>query len=334
LPDNIPADTENLVPDARTESSGVLEIARSDAAAPHTPQGVDREFTVRARTQREIIFKRFLQHRLAVVSLGLLVLVAVFGFIGSMLWHYKVGGGYTNDIQVAPGAKHPMGTDNNGFDYMALVMRGTQRSLEIAFFVAIVSTVIGATFGAVAGYYRGWIDAVMMRFVDLLLTIPIIAIGSVLANKFGQSAGGWLPLSLVLAGLFWTGSARVVRAQVLSLREKEFVEAARALGAKDSRIIFRHILPNVAGPIIVVVTLAVAGAILTETALSYLGFGVHSPDTSLGLLISQNQTAMDGGQWWLFIFPGVFIILIALTINFIGDGLRDAFDPTQTRVRA
>jgi peptide/nickel transport system permease protein len=126
----------------------------------------------------------------------------------------------------------------------------------------------------------------------------------------------------------------VVRAQFLSLREKEFVEAARALGAKDGRIIFRHILPNVAGPLIVMVTLLVAAAILTETALSFLGFGIHPPDTSLGLLISDGQNSLLGGRPWLFYFPGIFIILIALTVNFIGDGLRDAFDPTQTRVRA
>jgi peptide/nickel transport system permease protein len=331
------------LPDDTIPTAAGIDLQAEDVTPPRLPaqsgilppnHSTEREFTVRVRTQREIILRRFLQHKLAVASLIVLVLIGVFAFVGAAVWHYKVTDGFSNDIQLGPSATHPMGTDNNGFDYLAFVLRGMQRSMEIAFLVAAVSTIFGAAFGAIAGYYRGWTDAIMMRFVDLILTIPVIAIGALLAHKFGQSAGGWLPLSLVLAGVFWPGPARVVRAQVLSLREKEFVEAARALGARDRRIIFRHILPNVAGPIIVVVTLIVAGAILTETALSFLGFGVHAPDTSLGLLISQNQTELDGGHWWLFIFPGIFIILIALTINFIGDGLRDAFDPTQTRVRA
>jgi ABC-type dipeptide/oligopeptide/nickel transport system permease subunit len=331
------------LPDDTIPQTAGVDLQADDVTSPGLPRqsGIlppdhptDREFTVRVRTQREIIFRRFLQHRLAVVSLVVLVLVALLGFVGAMIWHYKVTSGFSNDIQLGPSAKHPFGTDNNGYDYFAFVLRGIQRSMEIAFLVAAVGTLVGATYGAIAGYYRGWADTLMMRFVDLILTVPVIAIGALLAHKFGQAAGGWLPLSLVLAGVLWPGPARVVRAQVLSLREKEFVEAARALGARDRRIIFRHILPNVAGPIIVVVTLMVAGAILAETGLSFLGFGVHAPDTSLGLLISQNQTELDGGHWWLFLFPGIFIVLIALTINFIGDGLRDAFDPTQTRVRA
>ena len=328
--DTIPFRDPGLDPGPHSATAAALDAP----AGPPPPGPGEREFTVRARSQREIVLRRFLAHRMAVASLILLIGVALFAFVGAAVWHYKVTSTYTNDILVPPNLHHPMGTDNNGFDYMAFVLRGIQRSMEIAFLVAVVSTVVGSVYGAVAGYYRGWLDAVMMRLVDLLLTIPVIAIGALLAHKFGQSAGGWLPVSLVLAGVFWPASSRIVRSQVLSLREKEFVEAARALGARDRRIIFRHILPNVAGPIIVVVTLTVAAAILVETALSYLGFGVHVPDTSLGLLIAQNQTALDGGQWWLFVFPGVFIVLIALTINFIGDGLRDAFDPTQTRVRA
>ncbi|HTJ72463.1 MAG TPA: ABC transporter permease [Actinospica sp.] len=292
---------------------------------------VEREFTVKARTQSQLILRRFLQHKLAVISLFVLIAVILLAFVGGALWHYKYTD-ITPDNSVPPSGTHPFGTDNLGYDEFARVLRGTQRSLEIAFVVAILATVIGTIWGAIAGYYRGITDSVMMRIVDLVLTIPIIAAGALLGHHF-QSAGWWA-LALVIAGLSWPAVSRIVRGQTLSLREKEYVEAARALGAKDSRIIFRHILPNVMGQVIVVVTILVALAILTESSLSYLGFGVQAPDTSLGTLISDAKTALQGGQWWLFYFPGIFIILICLSVNFIGDGLRDAFDPSQQRVRA
>jgi ABC-type dipeptide/oligopeptide/nickel transport system permease subunit len=168
-----------------------------------------------------------------------------------------------------------------------------------------------------------------MRFSDLVLTLPLIAVAAMLAHLFG---GSWYLIAMVIAGLTWAYVSRVARSVVLSLREKEFVEAARALGATDTRIILRHLVPNSLGSIIVNATLLVATAILTETALSYLGFGVQNPDTSLGLLVSEAQTALTTRPW-LFYFPGLFIILIALTINFIGDGLRDALDPQQRKVR-
>ncbi|GAA2003968.1 ABC transporter permease [Catenulispora subtropica] len=290
----------------------------------------DREFGVKARSQWQLVLRRFLQHKLAVASVIVLLLVVLFAFVGAAVWHYSPTQ-FTDDFSVAPSAKHPFGTDSNGADHMAQVMAGTQLSLKIAFTVAILASVFGSIYGAVSGYYRGITDTLMMRLVDLFLTIPALAVGALLGKKFGSN---WALLALVLAALLWTGSARVVRGQVLSVREKEFVEAARALGATDRRIIFRHILPNVAGPIIVLFTLLVATAVLTETALSYLGFGVQFPDISLGSLITAGETAATGGRGWLFYFPGLFIILIALTVNFIGDGLRDALDPTQTKVRA
>ncbi len=292
---------------------------------------VEREFTVQARTQTQLIFRRFLQHKLAVISVFVLAAIVLLAFVGGALWHYTYTD-ITPDNSVPPSGTHPFGTDNLGYDEFARVLRGTQRSLEIAFLVAILATVVGTIWGAIAGFYRGITDSIMMRFVDLVLTIPIIAAGALLGHHF--QAAGWWALALVIAGLSWPAVSRIVRGQTLSLREKEYVEAARALGAKDSRIIFRHILPNVIGQVIVVVTILVALAILTESALSYLGFGVQAPDTSLGTLIAAAQTALQGGQWWLFYFPGIFIILICLSVNFIGDGLRDAFDPSQQRVRA
>ena len=288
------------------------------------------EFAVAARSQWQLVARRFRQHKLAVVSLVVLVLVVLFAFVGPLVWRYGPND-FTEDFSVPPSLKHPFGTDSNGADHMAQVMAGTQLSLKIAFTVSVTATAFGAVYGAVSGFYRGITDTLMMRLVDLILTIPALAIGALLGKRFGNN---WVLLAAVLAALLWTGAARVVRGQVLSVREKEFVEAARALGATDRRIIFRHIIPNVAGPIIVLFTLMVAGAVLIETALSYLGFGVQFPDISLGSLITSGETAASGGRDWLFYFPGLFIILIALTVNFIGDGLRDALDPTQTKVRA
>ncbi len=307
------------------------ENTQTTGAIPPSAGPVEREFTVQARTQFQLIVRRFLQHKLAVASVFVLVAIVLLAFVGGALWHYKYTD-ITPDNSVPPSGKHPFGTDNLGYDEFARVLRGTQRSLEIAFTVAVVATVIGTIWGAIAGYYRGFTDSVMMRVVDLVLTIPILAAGALLAHHF--ESAGWWALALVIAGLSWPGVSRIVRGQTLSLREKEYVEAARALGAKDGRIIFRHILPNVMGQIVVVVTILVAAAILIESSLSYLGFGVQAPDTSLGTLIAAAQSALQGGQWWLFYFPGFFIILICLTVNFIGDGLRDAFDPSQQRVRA
>jgi ABC-type dipeptide/oligopeptide/nickel transport system permease subunit len=313
-----------------------------DQELQHTEHGVkvhevsvgapEREFTVVRRSQTQMILRRFLAHKLAVGSLVVFVLVVVFSLIGGRLWRY----GYadiTDEFSSAPSLKHPMGTDDIGHDSMAQVLRGAQKSVQVALMVAFLSTTVGAVIGALAGYYRGWVDAALMRFTDLVLTIPAIAILAVLAATVADQAGNWFFIGLVLSLLLWTYIARVVRGTFLSLREKEFVEAARALGASDTRIMFRHLLPNATGSIIVNATITVAVAILTETALSYLGLGIKSPDTSLGLLISTGQQAATTRPW-LFYYPGLIIVIIALTINFIGDGLRDAFDPTQTRVRA
>lgn len=305
------------------------------APTTHASQGParpDREFTVEARSQSRLILRRFLRHKLAVASLVVFIAVVLFAFVGGALWHYSYDQ-LTPDISAPPSLRHPFGTDSSGIDLMAMVMRGTQRSLEIALFVALTATCVGTVYGAIAGYYRGVYDTLMMRFVDLVLTFPTIAVAAILGAQVGTSAGSWFFIGIILAALTWPIVARVVRGSVLSLREKEFIEAARALGARDRRIIFGHLVPNVMGSVIVSVTILVATAILSETGLSFIGFGVRPPDTSLGLLVSQAQTAVSTRPW-LFYFPGAFIILIVLSINFIGDGLRDAFDPTTTRVRS
>ncbi|MGH3799859.1 MAG: ABC transporter permease [Pseudonocardiaceae bacterium] len=288
----------------------------------------EREFTVAQRSQAQLVLRRFRQHRLAVASLVVLLALVLLAFVGGWWWKYSVVD-YTSDESQPPSWDHPFGTDAAGLDTFALVLRGTQISIGISVLVAVFSTIAGTIWGATAGYYRGKLDTVMMRIADLILALPLLAVAAVLGHNVG---GSWWLIAVVIAGLYWAYVARVSRGVVLSLREKEFVEAARALGASDARIIFRHLVPNALGSIIVNATVLVALAILLETALSYLGFGVRPPDTSLGLLVSQAQTAVQTRPW-LFFFPGLFIILIALTINFIGDGLRDAFDPQQTKVR-
>ncbi|RIQ21226.1 ABC transporter permease [Jiangella rhizosphaerae] len=316
-------------------------------AAPDDAQGM----TVVARTQAQMVRRRFFRHRAALAGLTMLVLIVLLAF--SSIGFANVPGWWDKDywsiatvenggrptLSVVPTwlggdgmhlGEHPFGQDNVGKDYFALTMRGVQQSLTIAFIVGLVGTFIGTLIGATAGYFRGRVEAVLMRFTDVMITIPLLVIAAVLGRRYGDS--GIVVLGLVIGLVTWTGLARLVRGEFLSLREKEFVEAARAAGTSARRIIVKHMLPNIVGVIIVAATLAIAAAILLEAALSFLGFGVQDPDTSLGKLISTYQTAFSTRPW-LFWFPGVFIIAIALSVNFIGDGLRDAFDPRQNRVR-
>jgi peptide/nickel transport system permease protein len=224
--------------------------------------------------------------------------------------------------------EHPFGQDDIGRDYFALVMLGAQRSIQVMLVIGILAGIIGTVIGALAGYYRGTVDNVLMRFTDFIITIPVVIIGAVIGARVGNLGAIFLAVFL---GLFvWTGLARLVRGDFLSLREREFVDAARVAGASTRRIIFKHILPNAIGVIVVAVTLLLSSAILLETALSYLGFGVVPPDVSLGLLINEYQDSFTTRPW-LFWYPGFFIVSIALSVNFIGDGLRDAFDPRQRR---
>jgi len=290
-----------------------------------------------ARKQWQLIIRRFMRHRAALAGMVMFLLLFIFAFVGGALWkhdHTQLDFGRYE----SPSGNHPFGTDRLGADMVAQTIRGLQFSLRIALIVAILATIIGVTLGALAGYKRGWVDAQIKRFVDLVLVIPGLVIVVVLArNSFslvpGQQGSNWLLVAVYLSLVFWLPTARIVRGMVLSLREKEFVEAAKAMGANTSRIVFRHIMPNTVDVVIVNATLAVALAVLAETAISFLGLGVKSPDTSLGLMISQNQNELSLHPW-LFFIPFTFIVLLSLSINFMGDGLRDAFDPRQRRVRA
>ncbi|MDY6054594.1 ABC transporter permease [Micrococcus sp.] len=305
--------------------------------------------TGKSYSQGALVRKRFFRHKAAMASLVVLGLVTLMaftsiGFAGIPGWWGKsyvdagtvVNGGQPT-LSLVPQflggeglrwGEHPFGQDSIGKDYFALVMRGTQQSMIIAFVVGLVSTVLGALVGAVSAYFGGWVDSILMRLTDLIIVIPLLVFAAVLGQMASGADLGILPLALVLGAVSWTSLARLVRGEILSLREKEFVAAAVAMGAKPGRIIARHLLPNTIGVIVVNATFAIAGAVLLETSLSFLGFGVQAPDSSLGLLINQYQNAFTTRPW-LFWWPGLMILAIALSVNFLGDGLRDAFDPRQ-----
>ena len=314
-------------------------------------------------SQGQLVRKRFFRHRGAMISLVYLIMIVLFVFTAGGIhlgsknqpltvpgwWHFKIDDLTTvtystgpngqlvigaPTLQLNPFAKgfgfgqHPFGQDSIGHDYFALVIRGAQQSVMVMLVVGLIGGIIGTVLGSISGFFGRMIDALVMRFTDLIITIPTVIIGSVIGAKLGNL--GVFPLAIFLGFFAWTGLARLVRGEFLTLREREFVDAARVAGASNGRIIFKHILPNAMGVIIVSVTLLLSGAILLETALSYVGFGVQSPDVSLGTLISTYQDSFQASPW-LFWWPGFFIISIALSVNFIGDGMRDAFDPRQKR---
>jgi peptide/nickel transport system permease protein len=307
-------------------------------ALPGEPGDVDTAtyesgLEIEARSHWAYARKRFFRHRLAMGSLVLLVVILAAGFAAERVAPYAFDEIDLNNIAQPPTTegKHYFGTDQLGRDYFSRVLYGIQTSARVAFIVAFLSTVIGVVIGALAGYFGGWLDNLLMRITDLFLTLPGLAVLLVASAYLGQ--GSPYRVAVILALLFWTVLARIVRGTFLSLREKEYVEAAKAAGGSDLRIMLKHILPNSLGPIIVNATLTVAAAILVEAALSFLGFGIQPPEAALGKLISDGQSEMLTA-WWLVTFPGLTIVVIVLCVNFIGDGLRDALDPTQRRIRA
>jgi ABC-type dipeptide/oligopeptide/nickel transport system permease subunit len=286
---------------------------------------------VQARSQWAYARRRFMRHRLALGSL--IVLLGIFGcgIFANAIAPYTYQQINLESLSVAPSSKHIFGTDSAGRDSLSRTLYGIRTSARVGIFVGVLSTIIGTIIGGLAGFYGGWIDNLLMRLTDLFLTLPLLAVLLTAARFLGHSTP--TKLALLLAALIWTSIARIVRGSFLSLREKEYVEAARAAGAGDVRIMFRHMLPNTVGPIVVAATLTIGVAILLEAVLSFLGFGIEPPTPALGALLNEGQ---DQGieKWWLVTFPGVVIVMIVLCINFIGDGLRDALDPTQRRVRA
>jgi ABC-type dipeptide/oligopeptide/nickel transport system permease subunit len=288
--------------------------------------------TGEAKGQVRIVAGRFLHQRLAMVGLCVFVLLGLGSVLAGHFWQFNYQD-ITNNLNDPPSWTNPFGTNSIGNDMFAQVMAGVQKDIEIALTVAAIAVLIGVTVGAIAGFYRGWVDSLLMRFVDLVLVVPILAILILLSSKLAKQSSNWLGLALIIGLLSWTYVARLVRADFLSLRERDFVEASRALGATNRRIIVKHMLPNAIGPIIVNATLTVALSIILESTLSFLGLGVQPPNVSLWLLVSQGQDSATT-EWWLFVFPVALLIILILSIFLVGDGLREAFDPKKSRVRA
>ncbi len=279
-------------------------------------------------------WRRFKRHRLAYWSLWLLGLLVLAVLIGPLV--YKVG---VNEVDfkarlASPSAAHPFGTDDLGRDLLARMLYGGRISLAVGLAAMLMAITVGVIVGAVAGMARGWVDAVLMWVTDLFLSLPqlpvllllIFLFRESLKKTFGLEAGVFMLIVLVIGGFRWMPVARLVRAQFFSLREKEFVEAARALGASTTRQVVRHILPNSLGPVIVAATIDVAAAIITESTLSFLGLGFPPDIPTWGRILYDGRDYMDLAMHWA-LFPGLAIFLTVLTINFIGDGLRDALDP-------
>ena len=300
----------------------------TDANEPVPPSREFVEEDAVVRSQWRLFWRRFFRHRMAVISSIVLILLIFVCFNASWLAPYPKNHQNLTLGAVGPSAQHWFGTDDLGRDQVTEMMYAGQISLKIGLAVAVISTLLGTLFGALAGYFGEWVDQSLMRFTDLFLVVPAIAILAIAIKKFGNSAN---TIILILAALGWMYIARVVRGQILSIKEKEFVEAARASGASNRRIIVRHLIPNTIGPILVNATLAIAVAVITESTLSFLGFGVQPPTTSWGRMLSDAEGYVGTSKSHLLYFPGLALLITVLCVNFIGDGLRDAFDPQSVR---
>jgi peptide/nickel transport system permease protein len=282
----------------------------------------------RATSRLGLIGRRFMRRRLAVAGLGILVGLFLLAFVGPHLGKWSYTELDYQAFQQAPSASHWFGTTATGADVYAQTIRGLQKSLIIGLLVALLSTTLSAVVGAFAGYVGGWVDRVLMWFVDLMLVIPSFLVLAILSPAFRGET--WLAFVLLLAAFLWMVTARIVRGMTIALRDREYVQAARYMGVSTPRIVFRHILPNISSLLIVDATINVSAAIITETSLSYFGFGVQPPDVSLGSLIADGQPSAVTFPW-LFGFAAGLLVLIVLAVNLVGDGLRDAVDPTGGR---
>jgi peptide/nickel transport system permease protein len=275
------------------------------------------------QTGWKLALREFTRNKLAVAGLAILVFFVIFCFFGHFFYHGNVISTNLENTSLPPGAGHPLGTTDEGFDELGLLMAGGQAALEVGFFAAAIGIGIGSLWGAIAGLAGGFLDSTMMRVVDIFLSIPFLFIVLIVAVKYGASVLG---LSLIIGGFTWLVPARLVRAEVLTLRVRDFVAAARAAGAGRWRLINRHLIPNALGVIIVNVTFNVADAVLAVAALGFLGFGLHYPSQDWGDMLSNGIQYMQDGYWWLVYPVGASIVLVVMACNLIGDALRDSLD--------
>ncbi|WP_328407993.1 ABC transporter permease [Nocardia sp. NBC_00403] len=287
---------------------------------------------IAASGRRKLVWRRFLRNKPAIAGAAVLIALFVASFALPPLLAYDYQQLDYTALLKPPSAKHPFGTTQIGQDVLAQTLRGLQKSLVIGLCVALFSTAIAATAGSLAGLLGGWTDRAIMWVVDLLLVVPSFIIIALFAPRT-KGSGSIVLLIVLLAAFGWMISARIVRGLTLSLRDREFVKAARYMGAPTRTVIVSHIIPNIASILIIDTTLSVGAAIMAETGLSFLGFGVQPPDVSLGSLIAAGtKSALT--YPWLFLFAGGLLIITVLSANLVGDGLRDAFDPGAKRARS
>lgn len=292
---------------------------------------------VRSESYGQLILRRFLRHRLAVVSLILLILIMLSALLAP-LYPYDPEKINLRARLEPPSRTYPMGTDDLGRDMLARVLYGGRVSLAVGLFASLLSLIFGTLVGALAGFYGGWVDNLLMRATDVFLSFPslfvLILLGAMIRDTpLSKYQGGLPTIILVISILAWMTTARLVRASFLTVRELDYVQASRALGASNPRLILLHMIPNIIGIIIVQGALRTAYAILTESGLSFLGFGIQPPTPTWGNMLNDAQTYMTRYPW-LAIFPGMMIFIVVICVNFVGDGLRDAFDPHSTRLSA
>jgi peptide/nickel transport system permease protein len=308
----------------------VTDVPAEEVELRAAEAGVDYEVQLESLNQWQLAWRKFRKHRLAIAGLAILVVLIVAAIVGPILSPFVFNQIPKPDKAVyagrPPSLAHPFGeTGGLQRDVLQLVVNGARTSLIIGFSSMAIGVIIGTIVGSLAGYLGGFIDNVLMRVVDVMLSLPLLFVILVASQFFGN---GNVLLIIIIFGVFsWMGIARLVRSLFLSIREREFVEAAKAVGVRDRRIIFRHILPNAISPIVVSASLIVAGNIIGEAFVSFLGFGVNPIYPTWGNVLSNALTFIPVGNWWWPLFPGLAIIMTVLAVNFVGDGLRDALDP-------
>ncbi len=307
-------------------------------------QSITREgVTGKILTPGQLIWRRFRKHRMAVVGMIGFSLLVLFVIVGS--FYISEEEANTVDLQSrlsAPNQTYIMGTDSTGRDIFSRIIHGGQISLIVGITAVSISVTLGTLIGGVAGFFGGWVDNILMRFTEAMLSIPqlflLIVLGKFIGRDidtvviFGRTISGSVMIVIFVIGLTsWMGLSRIVRANVLSLKEMDYVAVSKSLGSSQIRTFFKHLIPNTMGVIIVASTLGLAGAILSEAYVSFLGLGIQPPTASWGNMLTAAQTFVQQGSWWMWVFPSIFIVLTILSVNLLGDGLRDAFDPRSAR---
>lgn len=308
-----------------SRASTVRENQETDDDAGSAKTSVLANEAGREIRRRESVWKRFRKHRLALIGLIILAILAFTALVGPAFLEHSPNTTNLQATNEAPNPDNLLGTDRNGRDVLSRLLHAGRISLSVGVSVAFIAVVIGMVIGSIAGFFGGWVDTVLMRFVDVVLSFPTILIVITIIAMIGP---GLANLILAMGLLAWPPVARLLRAEFLSLRERDFILAARSIGVPGARVVLRHLVPNAMAPVIVAATFGVAQAILLEAGLSFLGLGIQRPTASWGNMLSEAQSlTVLASMPWLWIPPGVMITLAILAINFMGDGLRDALDP-------